>query len=48
MLGIGYEDVLDDFISMLPSSCRRILLSATLGEDVDLLKDKFLSKPVRL
>ncbi|KGG50627.1 hypothetical protein DI09_61p140 [Mitosporidium daphniae] len=47
ILGIGYQNDLDSILAAIPQTCTRILLSATLDEEIDCLKKKFLSKPLQ-
>ncbi|MFN6946323.1 MAG: DEAD/DEAH box helicase [Cytophagaceae bacterium] len=48
MLNLGFKEEMDQVFSLLPSKRQNLLFSATLNEDITILKDRFLSDPVKI
>jgi len=48
MLNLGFKEEMDKIFSLLPQNRQNLLFSATLGKDVDSIKEMILRDPVKI
>jgi ATP-dependent RNA helicase RhlE len=48
MLNLGFKDEMAQIFSSLPKKRQNLLFSATIGEDVNTIKDRILTDPIRI